>query len=87
MQVFAVFAVSDLPAVSAKAEQHYPGQFYVVDSQTIFVATLSQTTQDVGTNLGFGEEGQLGIVVPVTSYWGRHQPYLWEWIAARLSNG
>ena len=84
MQVFAVFEIKNPSVVKARAEEHYAPHVYVSSPQTLFVATSGQTTKEVAETLGFGEEGRSGIVVPVTSYWGRHNPNLWEWIDSRM---
>ena len=83
MQVFAVFDIGDIQAVQTKAKQHFGENVYASSDRALFVATSGKTTMEVGETLGFGED-QMGVVVPVTTYWGRHDTSLWEWIAARM---
>lgn len=85
MQVFAVFEISHPEEVQSLATKHFQGSHYVLSPSTIFVATDTQTTQGLGELLGFKEEGHLGVVVPVTFYWGRHNVDLWDWLSGKLA--
>lgn len=93
MQVFAVFAVRNDSRVQTGLRQHYSNQHWVVGHSAYLVATKDETTRGVATKLGLGNEvvGQsntTGIVVPVTSYHGRGDSEMWEWIAVkRRSDG
>ena len=93
MQVFAVFAVKDETRVRKGLEDHYPDQFWKVGNSAYFLATKDETTREVATKLGLGDQigGQgvtSGIVIPVSSYHGRGDSDMWEWIAVRRrSNG
>ena len=93
MQVFAVFAVENEARVEAGLREHYPDRFWDVGNAAYLVATKDETTRGVATKLGLGDkvEGLVtttGIVVPVTSYHGRGDSDMWEWIAVtRRSDG
>ena len=90
MQVFVAFNISAPDVVQSRIEQHYPGNSYRASTDSFFVATDGETTREVGENLGFGDEENLtsGIIIPVTSYWGRYRKELWEWISVKLdANG
>ena len=68
--------------------QHYPTHHRAVGTTAYLVATKDETTREVATKLGIGdpvegEEITSGIVVPVVSFWGRHDKDLWEWILVR----
>ena len=84
MQVFAVIKVTAPSLVKAKIAERYADNYYEVDEETLFVAAQGETTRQVATNIGLGEgdpeDLSSGIVIPVTSYWGRYNPELWEWI-------
>lgn len=93
MQVFAVFGVENRTRVQEGLDEHYEKQYRIVGDGVYLLATKDETTREVATKLGLGDvlEGRKvtsGIVVPVTSYWGRGDPDMWEWIAVRRrSNG
>ena len=93
MQVFAVFAVDNKTRVREGLGEHYPDQHWVVGDDTYLVATKDETTRGVATKLGLGDEIEgrtvtSGIVVPVTSYYGRGNSDMWEWLAVkRRSDG
>jgi len=93
MQVFAVFAVKDRTRVQKALDEHYENQYRAVEDGAYLLATKDETTREVATKIGLGDELEgrevtSGIVVPVTSYWGRGDPNMWEWLAVRRrSNG
>lgn len=84
MQVFVAFNIGKFESVSARARTMYPnGSSYVV-GRAIFVATEGKTTKEVATSLGLGDNNvTTGIVIPVTTFWGRSTSELWEWIGAK----
>ena len=89
MQVFVAFNISRPAAVEGRIKERYAGNFYKASSSSFFIATDGETTRQVGEKLGFGEEKLAsGIVLPVTSYWGRYGKELWEWISVKMdANG
>ena len=89
MQVFVVFDISETEVVDGRVHEHYPGNYHKTPYGSLFIATKDETTQNVGEKLGMGEENlSSGIVVPVSAYWGRANPAMWEWIGVKLvANG
>ena len=93
MQVFAVFAVKSQSRVREGLDEHYGNQYHIVGNGVYLLATKDETTREVATKIGLGDEIEgrkvtSGIVVPVTSFWGRGDPNIWEWITVkRRSNG
>ncbi len=84
MQVFVAFNISNQSLVRQRLQEHYPGQHIDAKRGAFFVSTTGETSQDVAEKLGFGTENLAsGIVMPVTGYWGRADPNLWEWIPAK----
>lgn len=85
MQVFAIFDVSNPQKVETGLMEHYPTNFYRAGDTTFFVAALGETTQQVARNLGFEDDSTpaTGVIVPVVTYWGRHDRQLWEWISIK----
>lgn len=86
MQVFAAFSLTDPGNVRKCANEHYPGDFYETEQGAFFIATSGETTRQVASKVGLGDEpAGTGVVAPVTSYWGRHSRELWEWISVKLN--
>ena len=87
MQVFAVFNIPDPGTVQTRLEEHYPGHYIDAYHGAFFVCTTGETSQQMGEKLGFGTENlSSGIVMPVTTYWGRADPNLWEWIHVKMES-
>ena len=87
MQVFAVFSVRDPSRVKAGIVKHYRDNHYDTGNDVFFIATSGETTRQVATKLGLGDDNAdgvtTGIIIPVMSYWGRHSSELWEWISVK----
>ena len=84
MKIFVAFNISDVELVRNKLIKNYNGNFYD-DGSSFFIATEGETTRQLATKIGLGEEepSTRGIVVPVTVFWGRYNPEVWEWIIAK----
>lgn len=86
MQVFAIFDVSDPDPVRERIKARYGDNCYETGRNSFFVATEGETTRQLASAIGLGDESaSSGIVIPVTSYWGRHDSQLWEWIGVKLN--
>ena len=89
MQVFVAFAVDDFDRVRRGVARYYNNHHYNAGRGAWFIATEGETARQVATKLGLGDvdpaDGNTtgGIVVPVTSFWGRHSVDLWEWIGTK----
>ena len=90
MQVFAVFKVADPSRIKAGIDTHYRDSHYEAGDGVFFIATEGETTRQLATKVGLGDDNVAGvtsgIVIPVTSYWGRHSSDLWEWISVKQSS-
>ena len=86
MQVFVASNISDPALVRSKLEQRYSDSYFD-DDNTFFVATEGETTRQLASKIGLGDEepATSGIVIPVTSFWGRYNSEVWEWISVKLS--
>ncbi len=86
MQVFVAFNISKLALVKERIQKNYHDKYYE-DGNSFFVATDGETTRQVATKIGLGDEEptSLGIVVPITNYWGRYKSEVWEWINVKLN--
>ena len=87
MQVFAVFNVRDPSRVKAGIDEHYRDNCHEAGNDAFFIATSGETTRQVATKLGLGDDNPsgvtTGIIIPVTGYWGRYSSDLWEWIVVK----
>ena len=87
MQVFAVFKVANPDLVGSTVEKRYNANHYDAGDGVFFIATKGETTRQLATKIGLGDEtGEgttSGIVLPVTAFRGRYDPDLWEWIGAK----
>ena len=87
MQIYAVFSTLDYEhdqiVQRAKAQYTAPNVFTIPSG--ILVASPGETSQEVASNLGIGNDKDnfTGVVVMVNYYWGFHNKDLWEWMAAR----
>lgn len=89
MQVFAAFKVADPQRVKAGLDKYYRDSHYDAGGDVFFIATDGETTRELATKIGLGDENEdgvtSGIVVPVTTFWGRQSTGLWEWIGVKQS--
>lgn len=86
MQIFVAFSISDESQVIQKLEEHYSSNYFVTRRNSIFIATSGETTRQIATKIGLGDDPAVssGIVVPVNNYWGRFDSQLWEWLSVKL---
>ena len=86
MQAFAVFDVSDPDAARERIKTRYGDNCYETGRNSFFVATAGETTRQLASAIELGDESaSSGIVIPMTSYRGRHDSQLWEWIGVKLN--
>jgi hypothetical protein len=84
MAVFAVLAPLDNQKIGPAIEATFPDNFFRASNGQWFVSAQG-TAKQISDRLGIsdGTNGG-GIVVTVASYWGRTNPDLWPWLAARM---
>jgi hypothetical protein len=85
MALFAILAPLDNAKIGEAIEQAFPSEFFSVSNGQWFVSGTG-TPKEISDRIGItdGKNGA-GIVVAVSSYWGRSSPDLWPWLSARLS--
>lgn len=88
MQVFTVLAVKNEARVETGFKAHCSDPYRPVGRGAYLVATQDETTREVETTPGLGDEFEGhattgGIVVPTTSHHGRSNSDMWEWLAAK----
>jgi hypothetical protein len=69
-------------ALSSKIEA---ANFYTIEDGKWIVESAATTSKDFSESLGSVAKESTFVVVPVTGYFGRAQPDLWEWLAAKLT--
>jgi hypothetical protein len=74
------------PALSARIKAAFPDSYFQVSACHWLIVASGTTAREVAEKLGItdGSTGS-GIVYSVSSYWGRADPQIWEWIAAKMS--
>jgi hypothetical protein len=83
-QMFAILGQANSEVITAVLAEKYPNDYFTISSnQWLLVAP--GTAKEVCDSLGI-TEGKSGsaIVVAFTSYFGRTNPQIWEWIASRM---
>jgi hypothetical protein len=58
---------------------------YTIEEGKWIVESPATTSKDFAESLGPVATESAFVVVPVTGYFGRAQPDLWEWLAAKLA--
>jgi hypothetical protein len=60
------------------------GSLYTIESGKWIVDSPATTSRDLSDSLGI-TDAQTFFVVPVRGYFGRAEPDLWEWLAAKTA--
>ncbi len=87
MQVFVAFNISHQALVRARILKSYDGNYFDAGNGSFFISTDGETTRQVATKIGLGDDADVtsGIVISVTTYWGRYNKDLWEWISVKMN--
>jgi hypothetical protein len=82
--LFAILLPEPNSGLAARIESEFPTDHYTV-TQTQWLVVSTGTAIDVSTRLGItdGAAGS-GIVLAVSSYYGRTSMATWEWISAKI---
>lgn len=89
MALFFVTALYDPQAtIETAIIQNFPKDYYKVTADKWFVSADSVTAKQMSDTIGLTDKPAVagnptGIVISVGGYFGRAQPDLWEWIAAK----
>lgn len=86
MALFFVVALqTSTPAVEAAIVSKIPAtDLYKIESGKWIIDSALSTSKEVSDSLGLSATAS-HFVVPVRGYFGRAQPDLWEWLAAKTS--
>lgn len=87
MPVFAVLPVSNTK-LKPRIETTIPHSDYLFLESNSWLVSYSGTSKELAELLGIsdstGNDTTPGIVVSITSYWGRATPDVWEWLQLKL---
>lgn len=85
MTIFTVFRQPGLNGekLPGAIAEHFPNNFLMIGDDIWLVAGKS-TAQEVSDKLGIstGDNGS-GVVLAVSSYFGRANPNIWDWIKTK----
>jgi hypothetical protein len=82
---FLVALQSSAPEIqTALSTKIAPGSLYLIESGKWIVESPATTSKDLSDSLGIADTLSF-LVVPVRGYFGRAQPDLWEWLAAKTA--
>jgi hypothetical protein len=82
---FLVSLASSAPAFGAELSSKIaPGSLYTIEDGKWIVESPATTSKDLADSLQVTVTESF-FVVPVTGYFGRAQPDLWEWLAAKMA--
>jgi hypothetical protein len=86
MALFFLVALQDsAPAVEvAVSAKVAAGSVYEIESGKWILDSPATTSKDLADSLGI-TDGVPFFIVPVRGYFGRAQPDLWEWLAAKTA--
>jgi hypothetical protein len=83
MAVFAILGTNNLEKLGAAIATQYEGQFFKLSESHWFIFDKG-TSVEVSNKLGITkEDGLNGVVLGISSYWGRANKQLWEWLSSR----
>lgn len=84
--LFVVLAQQNFDQIGEAVKQKYPGGNLSLAPGQWFVAAPGTTTKEISDNLGITGDPTIGsaIVIAFSSYFGRANPQIWEWLNARL---
>lgn len=69
-------------ALSSKIEA---ANLYTIEEGKWIVESPAMTSKEFADSLGVVAAESSFVVVPITGYFGRAQPDLWEWLAAKIA--
>jgi hypothetical protein len=85
-QVFIVLITGNEPAVAQKLREAVPESDWFEIADDKFAVAFDGTSRDLAEKIGIRGVPTLGsgIVFPITTYSGRADSALWEWLALKL---
>jgi len=88
--IFVTVLQDPLATVETGIKEKFPNDHYRVSSDQWFVNADSITARNLSDTIGLTDKpvqpgNATAIVVSVGGYYGRAQPDLWEWLAAKAN--
>lgn len=86
MNIFAILSpVGENASLSSAIQEHFPTDSVKVGPGQWLVARRAATAMDVSNLLGISDATSgLGIVLAISSYYGRADNSVWEWMRVKL---
>jgi hypothetical protein len=83
--LFAIAGFSNFASIETELFAKYPREDILTLSPSFWLLVAPRTAKEVCDNLGI-TEGAVGsaMVLACSSYFGRADPQIWEWIASRM---
>ena len=87
MTIFVVFHTSDRDKLAVEMQRQFPDDHLSLNTGE-WLVSAALTAKEVTDRLKIasGESGS-GIVFAMSTYYGRSDPNIWEWIKVRTSHG
>ncbi|MGD1072924.1 MAG: hypothetical protein ABSB15_22610 [Bryobacteraceae bacterium] len=87
MAIFVVMGLGDPAALGEAIQEHFPDEYYALESDKWFVSADGVTSKDIAIKLGMrkADKGITGIVLPISGYNGLASPDIWEWLRAKMA--
>lgn len=88
MTIFAVVGVTDTTKLKETLDKVFPDNYIAIPAASGFFVAVSPkiavTAKDVSDKLSI-TDGTIGsgIILNIAGYYGRSNPQIWEWIAAK----
>jgi hypothetical protein len=89
MPLFIVITTeTDTQAIlKSKIPEHFPEDHYDIGNG-IWLVSFDGTAKRLFEQLGEDDEGLYGcFVLRFSSYWGRYEADMWEWISTKMGGG
>ena len=85
MALFAIMAPLEDPDLAKELARLFPGDHIRLGTGQWIVSYAGTTPKELSDSLGISDARTgLGVVVRIAGYYGRANPEIWEWMAARL---
>ena len=84
--LFAILGQSSFDRIGQAIKEKYPTDSYVLAPGQWLLSAPGKTTQEISEGLGITANPSVGsaVIISFNNYYGRANPQIWEWIAARL---
>lgn len=92
MSIFAVLSLTDNKKLEEIIVEKFPTNHYKITS-TQWIVSSKETAKQLSDTLGITVDGKglgptgSGIILGISSYWGRAHTDIWEWMKVKMEEG